>query len=249
VVFGVACSMAGDGLFNSQPWGDGITAFDSRQELFSVVPPVDLITLVVDRPVLIEHAWVTEHVDLEHWLSTGPILVNDTDLARRVSGHLHAVRAACKEGGIRVEGEGAQTGLAEDVLEFLCPLVAHRLRRPLAARRELAHVELVRRARDYARERADEPPRIVDLCRELRVSRRWLQWSFNEVMGIGPCAYLQLMRLNGARRMLLRATPDMRVGDAIEAYGFWHMSRFSRDYRCHFGELPSQTLRRAQARR
>lgn len=249
VVFGVACSMEGDGLFNSRRWADGITAFDSRQELFSVVPPVDLITLVVDRRVLVEHARVTEHVDLERWLTTGPIVVNDADLARRVAGRLLEVRAACKEGSLRAEGTCAQGRLTEEILELLCPLVVHRLRSPPAPRRELAHVELVRRARDCVHERADEPPRIVDLCRELRVSRRWLQWSFNEVMGIGPCAYLQLMRLNGARRMLLRATPDTKVGDAVEAYGFWHLSRFSRDYRRHFGELPSQTLRRAQARR
>jgi AraC family ethanolamine operon transcriptional activator len=56
------------------------------------------------------------------------------------------------------------------------------------------------------------------------------------------------MRLNGARRMLLRAGPRTKVSDAVEAYGFWHLSRFSRDYRRHFAELPSQTLRRAQAR-
>jgi len=249
VVFGVACSMAGEGRFNSQPWSDGITAFDSRQELCSVVPPVDLITLVVDRRVLVEHAWVTEHVDLERWLSAGPVVVHDADLARRVAGRLLQVRAACKEGSLDAGGTGAQAGLAQEILELLCPLAVHRLRSPPAPRRERAPVELVRRAREHVHERADEPPRIVDLCRELRVSRRWLQWSFNEVMGIGPWAYLQLMRLNGARRMLLRATPQTKVGDAIEAYGFWHMSRFSRDYRRHFGELPSQTLRRAQARR
>jgi AraC family ethanolamine operon transcriptional activator len=35
------------------------------------------------------------------------------------------------------------------------------------------------------------------------------------------------------------------VKDAVEAYGFWHLSRFSRDYKTMFGELPSETLRRS----
>lgn len=247
VIFGIAGSMAGEGLLNGQRWSDGMTAFDAREELVSLVPPVDLITLVVDRQMLDEHAWATEHVDLAHWLAQGLIVLNDAALARQVAGRLLELRTTCQRGWLCAEGPAAQQRLADDTLDVLCPLVVQRLRQPQAMRRELPHVEVVRRARDYARERADEPPRILDLCRALGVSRRWLQCSFNEVMGIGPWAYLHLMRLNGARRMLLRAAPGTKVNDAVEAYGFWHPSRFSRDYRRHFGELPSQTLQRALA--
>lgn len=249
VVFGIAVSMRGDGLLNGVRWSDGITAFDSREELVSVVPPVELITLVVDRKVLNDHAWATEHVDLEHWLSPAPIVLNDAGLAQQVAGRLADVRAVCRDGSICAQGPAAQHRLADEILDALCPLIAHRLRRPHEARRELPHVEVVRRARDHVLERSDEPPSIVELCRELGVSRRWLQWSFNEVMGIGPWAYLHLLRLNGARRMLLRPTSRTKVSDALEAYGFWHPSRFSRDYSRHFGELPSQTLQRARASR
>ncbi len=55
------------------------------------------------------------------------------------------------------------------------------------------------------------------------------------------------MRLNGARRILLRAKPGRKISNAVEAFGFWHLSRFSRDYRRQFGELPSTTLQRTQA--
>jgi AraC family ethanolamine operon transcriptional activator len=247
-IFGIAGSMEGQGRFNGLRWSDGITAFDSRQELFSLVPPVELITLVMDRRVLTEYAWTTGHVDLEHWLSQGPIVLDDADLARRVSRRLHDVKTACQLGWLRGDQLGAQQRLADEVIEILCPLILRRLRQPPAARREMPHLEVVRRARDYMRERADDPPRIFDLCRALGVSRRWLQWSFNEVLDIGPWSYLHLMRLNGARRMLLHSGPDTKVNDAVEAFGFWHLSRFSRDYRTHFGELPSQTLQRALAR-
>jgi AraC family ethanolamine operon transcriptional activator len=248
VIFGIAGAMKGEGRLNGQRWSDGITALDAREELVSLVPPVELITLAVNRQTLNEHAWATEHVDLEYWLSQPLIVLNDADMARQVAGRLLEIKVACQRGSLCAEGPAAQQRLADDILDVLSPLVVQRLRPPQAARRELPHMEVVRRARDYARERVAEPPRIVDLCRELGVSRRWLQCSFNEVMGIGPCAYLQLMRLNGARRMLLRPTPSTKVNDAVEAYGFWHLSRFSRDYRRHFGELPSHTLHRALAR-
>lgn len=248
VVFGIAASMQGDGLLNGLPWSDGITAFDSRQELCSLVPPVELTTLVVDRPVLDDYAWTTEHVDLAGWLTEGPVVLNDAGLARHVAGRLQDVKAACQGGGLRAEAPVAQQCLADEVLDILCPLVVERLRRPAPARREWPQVALVRRARDYVNDRADEPPSILDLCRELGVSRRWLQCSFNQVTGIGPWTYLHLMRLNGARRLLLRAGSATKVNDAVEAFGFWHPSRFSRDYRRHFGELPSRTLQRAQAR-
>jgi len=248
VVFGIAVSMAGEGRFNGQRWSDGLTVFDSRQELLSFVPPVELITLVVDRQLLREHACITEHADLTHWLAQGPVVINDSMLARRLAQHLQAMKAACIDGQVCPAGRTTQQQLADELLGLLCPLVMQRLRPAAVARRELPQLEVVRRARDHLCQRADEPPRIVDLCRELGVSRRWLQWSFNEVLGISPWTYLHLMRLNGARRMLLRATPGRKVGDAVEAFGFWHLSRFSRDYRRQFGELPSHTLQRALAR-
>lgn len=249
VIFGVASAMEGHGLLNGLRWSDGITAFDARRELVSVVPPAELITLVVDRPALIEYAWHTEQVDLEHWLAQGPIVLNDARLAQRVARRLREMKAACQHGSLHPEAPTVQQRLVHDVLEILCPLIVERLRRAPAARRDPCRVEIVRRARDYVRERVDEPPRILDLCRALGVSRRWLQCCFNGVMGLGPSAYLHVMRLNGARRMLLGAAPGAKVKHAVEAYGFWHLSRFSHDYRRHFGELPSQTLHRAQARR
>ena len=248
VIFGISGSMAGHGRFNGLHWGDGITAFDSREELVSFVPPVELITLVMDRRVLHDCAWADGHVDLEHWLSQAPTVLDDPQLARQVARRLHDVKTTCKAAWPGGDRPAAQQRLADEVIDILCSLVLPRLCQAPAAQREMPHLEVVRRARDHVRERADDPPRIVDLCRALGVSRRWLQWSFNEVLGVGPWSYLHLMRLNGARRMLLHAHPGTKVNDAVEAFGFWHLSRFSRDYGRHFGELPSQTLQRALAR-
>ena len=82
----------------------------------------------------------------------------------------------------------------------------------------------------------------------LGVSRRWLQLSFNAVLQMSPLAYLRAVRLGCARRMLASGTAGVQVKNAVEAFGFWHLSRFSHDYRHLFGELPSETLRRARER-
>ncbi len=104
---------------------------------------------------------------------------------------------------------------------------------------------LVARARAYMREHVDQPLSVEDLCRVLRVSRRTLQYSFQDVLQTNPAAYLRTLRLNGARRSLRRADPaTLNVADVAARWGFWHLSRFATDYRRMFGELPSQTLHR-----
>ncbi|MBI3153893.1 MAG: helix-turn-helix domain-containing protein [Burkholderiales bacterium] len=114
---------------------------------------------------------------------------------------------------------------------------------PSRAPARLRHA-LVARARDYMRAHVDEPLTIGDLCRALRVSRRTLQYSFQDVLQINPASYLRALRLNGARRALRAAQPGGDgVHDIAARWGFWHLSRFASDYRRMFGELPSQTLR------
>ncbi|GAB4176305.1 MAG: hypothetical protein Fur0032_16240 [Terrimicrobiaceae bacterium] len=78
---------------------------------------------------------------------------------------------------------------------------------------------------------------MSDLCAEVRASRRTLHLGFLELYGLGPMAYLRVIRLNGARRDLRRARGS--VTDIAMAWGFNHLGRFSAYYRQFFGELPS----------
>ena len=72
-----------------------------------------------------------------------------------------------------------------------------------------------------------------------------LQTGFQEVLGVGPHAYIRAISLNGVRSHLKNPdSPYTSVQDAAAAYGFWHMSQFALDYREMFGERPSDTLRR-----
>ena len=98
------------------------------------------------------------------------------------------------------------------------------------------------RALDVIDAHAREAISVAELCRLSATSERTLDRAFRDEFGLSPKRYLQRIRLQGARRQLLRAEPDNRVRDVALDWGFWHMSQFARDYRREFGELPSETL-------
>jgi AraC family ethanolamine operon transcriptional activator len=88
---------------------------------------------------------------------------------------------------------------------------------------------------------------ITELCELAHVSRRTLQYSFEDVLGISPLRYLRISRLNSVRRTLLS---DIRDDETIlriaERWGFWHAGQFAHDYTQLFGENPSQTRLRTR---
>jgi AraC family ethanolamine operon transcriptional activator len=78
----------------------------------------------------------------------------------------------------------------------------------------------------------------------VHASRRSLMRGFQEHLGMGPMAYLKLQRLHGVRRQLQSAEPGRAtVVELAAAWGFSNAGHFAHDYRHHFGEAPSQTLR------
>jgi AraC-like DNA-binding protein len=101
---------------------------------------------------------------------------------------------------------------------------------------------IVRRSQEIALE-CDDVPTVIDLCHHLRISRRTLQYSFQNVVGTTPTAYLRSIRLNAVRRFLMTTPETMRIGDAAAQFGFCHFGRFSAYYQQHFHELPSHTPR------
>jgi AraC family ethanolamine operon transcriptional activator len=50
-------------------------------------------------------------------------------------------------------------------------------------------------------------------------------------------------RLNGAQNDLAHE-PWVKVPDAANKWGFWHLGQFAKDYRKWFGELSSDTSQR-----
>lgn len=106
--------------------------------------------------------------------------------------------------------------------------------------------QIVRRAVQFAKDTSDSTVTVEDMCAAAGVSRRALQYCFNDVLGVTPAVYLRAVRLNGARRAL---KAGLTVTEAAAFWGFWHFGRFSADYNAMFGELPSLTYRRVNCGR
>jgi AraC family ethanolamine operon transcriptional activator len=103
---------------------------------------------------------------------------------------------------------------------------------------------IVAQARDYALGHKDQLINVTELCECLHVSRRTLQYCFEDVLGMSPTQYLRIIRLNGARRELREPVSKARmVGDVAADWGFGHLSQFANDYRKLFGQTPSACLR------
>jgi AraC family ethanolamine operon transcriptional activator len=105
---------------------------------------------------------------------------------------------------------------------------------------------VVRAACDVVESCPQNQPTVPELCEQLHVSRRTLQYAFETVVGTSPVAYLRSLRLNAVRREL-HAGAATTVQDAAARHGFWSLSQFGSDYRRLFAERPSQTLARSRA--
>ena len=84
---------------------------------------------------------------------------------------------------------------------------------------------------------------VESLAQRIGVGRRALELSFQSVLGVSPGQFLLAHRLTRVRDQLVRGRENVTF--AALDQGFSHAGRFSGQYRRLFGELPSDTLRRA----
>ena len=112
---------------------------------------------------------------------------------------------------------------------------------------KLSRHEIIHRSIAFLESRGDKPISVGDLATAAGVSERTLRASFHEYFGTGPLRYLQLRRLHRVERALRAADPDeVNVTDVLVHHGEWEFGRFAARYRRHFGESPSETLRKSR---
>ena len=98
---------------------------------------------------------------------------------------------------------------------------------------------------DYIDAHLSEPISLADLASTAKVHASTLTDGFRKYYNISPVAYLKCKRLEAARGDLLDADPKITsVTDIATTWGFFHLSRFAQYYQNHFGELPSETLKK-----
>jgi AraC-like DNA-binding protein len=115
--------------------------------------------------------------------------------------------------------------------------------RPLTGR---AAYRLARRARDQLIDTQDAPLRLPELASSLGVGQRTLYAAFVEVYGLPPMAFRRAVQLDRVRHRLAAQPQRASVTEVAFDEGFTHLGRFAGAYHRRFGELPSDTLRRAR---
>ena len=103
----------------------------------------------------------------------------------------------------------------------------------------------MRRAEEYLRANLSQPFSLSGLAEATGVSPRQVQYHFRRVYGMTPSTWFRKRKLARIRDELSRlGRSDTRVTDVAMNWGFYHLGRFSHEYRRLFGENPSETLRR-----
>lgn len=92
-----------------------------------------------------------------------------------------------------------------------------------------------------------QPLNLSDLEELSGISARVLQQEFRKRTGYSPLQWLREQRLEKARQLLSAPNQTTRVSQVALVCGFDSFSDFASRYRLRFGELPSETLRRALA--
>ncbi|MBR8334431.1 helix-turn-helix domain-containing protein [Burkholderia ambifaria] len=240
--FGIPLVSDGTARVDACRIGPGALAFRPGNVEFELLTPAQfsIYGVVVRGDVLRRYAEEVEHRALDERLFTQHVIqVGDTRLAR-----LCALLGRRLDGAAAVGGplpDAQRDDLQAEVLGALFDACAQ----PAddgAGGAPSTRRWIVEQAREYVLAHRTRPVGVPELCEQLHVSRRTLQYCFQDVLGMAPATYLRTLRLNGARRDLCGRAAGS-VQDVAEAWGFWHLSQFATDYRRLFGKRPSETLR------
>ena len=244
--FGIPVAREGEARIDAQPIGAQAFALRPGNVEFELLTPAEfsIYGVVVRGDVLRHYAASVERTALEERLPSAPIVQADATRIER----LCKLLASCLDDGgdacTQPPGvplpDGERNELQAQVLAALfdaCAGSGDAVVEPASRRRWI-----VAQARDYVLAHRARPVGVPELCEQLHVSRRTLQYCFQDVLGMAPATYLRALRLNGARRDLCGRAAGS-VQDVATAWGFWHLSQFATDYRRMFGMRPSEALR------
>ncbi len=246
IAIGVPQAMGGASLFcGKEGSANGLYLFSGRGGFEFYSPPeMTMLGVVVPRAALVDTLSEIECDLLDSRFGDAGFYAIDDQSIRLmrdfVTGTLEIFAASphllSNEPVVKSLGAGILSNLAQIFDGQPQPVVDR-----LDARRRWA---IVSQARDLVASQPDRAFTVAELCQKIGVSRRTLQYCFQDVLNLNPVAFLRAVRLNGARRMLCRGSS---VTDAATHWGFWHFGHFANDYASLFGERPSETSRRYRA--
>jgi AraC family ethanolamine operon transcriptional activator len=239
--FAIALENKGSVFFNGRVVPEDSIMCGKGDQIDMVTPTMfTLLAIVVDKQLL-SALWENLYQKpLALWLDKQLVLPTRPMLANSLrQQHLATIEIA---NSVHIGQEHTLKHLRDEILiewiESIPPQVDTNDYENLNKRKQL-----VDKACELMLSRPDEPPTILEICSHLSVSRRKLNYYFQDVLGETPNKYLRVLRLNCVRRDLKSASVHDTVQNIAMKWGFWHLSQFAQDYKALFLELPSSTLK------
>lgn len=220
-------------------WGDSC-------DYFRVGEDVRTVALVIDESMLRQQIEFWAESSHATWDALHGQMLADTPSARHFMQQVEWVIRLAAQSPESFSFPEVRAQLREQLLTALVDAVEAGADRvpmgePIARHRS----RIVRRMADYLDAHPDRLMGLSDLCSLTGFSARSIAHACQTVLQTSPMSYLKKLRLNRVRRILRDAAPgELTVSECAYLAGFAHLGRFSAEYRKHFGELPSETLRR-----
>ncbi|MDR2688602.1 MAG: helix-turn-helix domain-containing protein, partial [Azoarcus sp.] len=192
----------GEGWFNGHAVSNGALLFVQGGERFDFRTPRrhEVLAATLGSGMLGDYARQVEHRELEE--NGHPVVSSARADAYRafLDTLFAALRATPRMLDSAPMRRAMEQALAGAMLEALGQ-TGIRHAHPSARVRQ----HIVEEARDLIQANIDAPVSVADLCIHLGISRRTLQYSFQEVLDLTPVKFLRAMRLNSVRRALRQA--------------------------------------------
>lgn len=245
--FALADMQPGEAFFNGQPLG-AQTMMVGRGDGLDMLTPVDcrLVGIVVEHELLSSLWQQLYQRPLAQWLEQQVVIQLAPERAAAVRQLHRGLLQRLDDAPQLLDDPGVVQQWRDEVLMAWIEAIPGRPDLDGLKTTE-ARKRLVDKACALMLAQPDQPMTMLALCRDVGASPRKLAYCFREVLGTSPARYLRAARLNGVRRGLKQAvSTGVGVHDVATQWGFWNLGEFAGDYRRQFGELPSQTLRRAR---
>ncbi len=248
IVLAFALDAGGPGWLSGKKFDDNtmIVLANGHELDFRTPPDLTAAALVVDAKAFSQYLQAFDIVPSVDIAIKNKFAAIPPALANTLRAYVRTIVTGIQSGAIDLAHPALETGLRGALFgNFMHALGGLDPASQMIPRSALLRRRTVNKAVEYIRSHIDQPISIIDVCMKLHIEQRVLLYCFQEVLGLAPIAYLKYLRLNHVRReLMLAAGSNCDIGDVATRWGFWHLSRFSSEYRKLFGELPSETVRR-----
>ncbi|MGD1805895.1 helix-turn-helix domain-containing protein [Dapis sp. BLCC M126] len=133
--------------------------------------------------------------------------------------------------------------LEEEIAQTLIVAIAEATEIPLK-KPQINRSRILKKAEEFYFSNLKSYITTQDLCEELKISQRTLEYIFKDYYQMSPQKYFKHLRLHALHEELEQKDKQDNLREITEEFGFYHRGQLAKDYYKLFGEVPSETFRR-----